>query len=141
MSAPRIYNARNVSLTIAAIQITEGLVNVEIAPKEQWIWKQGIRDGCWSSKFDPMVEITVTLLNSSVHNTQFSKLHGVDSNSNGGAGIGILSLIDNGGATVIVSNYCRIQKAPNWKIQEEAFEAPWIFHALIPPEFYQVGGN
>ena len=141
-----VWAVEEVTIVIAGINIEHGTPEGGIltaAPEPQFSALRDVRGNVARSRTNnPIVPFELKLFNWSRHNQELSLLLAGDTLSNAGAGIGVLAVNDNQGATIFAATNCWVTQAPtDWGLSEEAFEVTWNLTAVIPPEFLIFGGN
>jgi hypothetical protein len=141
-----VYNSNSVALMVAAIPILDGRADpfVKIT-KEKAFFKtiQGI-DGhvCRCKLNGRLYSVEVNLLGSSRENVLLSALAALDSNTEGGAGIGAFLLKDLQGSSIMAAGTCWLEKPPDYELGETPSESlTWTFAVVSDPMKMIIGGQ
>jgi len=140
------YDSNAVTLIACAIPVTDGRATKGFVKIKKPADEYGTSEGCDGSVTrwhvgSRLVEMEVTLMDASLHNQQFSALLAVDTLSTNGAGVGIMLLKDNSGATLYTSDRCWISKRPETAKGRESGERTWTFQFVANNAQMIDGGN
>jgi hypothetical protein len=141
----KVYDDAAVSLVICAIPIEDGLGSPFVkvmAVDDDFDWEAGI-DGevCLYNKHNTRFIAEVTLKGFSSHNAQLAAVHGVNTASSSGAGVGVFLLRDNNGSTIMAADKCCIQRVPDKGFGEKPEDVTWRCMIVASPQSMIVGGN
>lgn len=139
-----IHEARNVTLVVMAIPITDGLPKdsfVKITSPEAYGTTQGLDGNVIRHRInDRIYVVELTLMASSEHNVQLAALHGIDATAFGGAGVGAFFLKDNSGTTLLAGEQCWIAQGPEIDYAEEPKDRVWTLNVVADPHTMIAGG-
>jgi hypothetical protein len=79
---------------------------------------------------NPLLKITLTLMQSSDSNPVLSAIHELDKKTPGGTGVAPFLLRDRQGTSIFQGRFSRIMKAPDVELDREATPREWVFAAI-----------
>lgn len=126
----KVYDANEVTLSIAGLLIDAGFADGEFCRIEQesddFVDVVGTDGEVTRSKTnDRRATVTVLLMQSSLGNSLLSALNNIDLAAGNGAGIGPLLIQDNQGTTIYTGDACWVSKPPNVSFDRAATAREW----------------
>jgi len=140
----RVYDANEVSVSVAGIPIDSGYDDGEFCRIEQeaddFVDKAGTDGEVTRSKTnDRRATITLLLMQSSLGNALLSGLNNIDRLAGNGAGVGPLLVRDRQGTSLYAAAECWISRPPNVSFDREPTAREWTLRCAVLERFD--GGN
>src|SRR5690606_34324585 len=137
MSRTTYYDSDNVTLIVAGIPIEDGRAEefVTVEPEEDAFADEPSADGhvVRYATHNRRYKVSVKLKRSSMHNQQLHALHTADVLAPNGAGVGVFTLKDGNGATLMASDQCWIVKAPPVTFGKAVGDVEWLIRVVASP--------
>jgi hypothetical protein len=137
------YNIKNCQLTVGGLPVKEGLVSFGVAPVGARFASDAGADGMvtrWDTN-DPRHTCTLILKGGSKENQVLSAIHAADIATFNGAGVVLLSFVDEQGASIMLGN-AWITGMPEKVFAASPGDVSWAFEAVFDsPLNFVIGGN
>jgi len=141
-----VYDSEAVTLSVCGIAINDMRVVDEFVSIDQEgdaFEDEAAADGgvIRFATHETRYTATIKLKGASAENPKLAALHGLDTNSLNGAGIGAFLLKDTNGSTIYSSPTCWIAKAPTKGFGKNTGDVEWKIRLVARPSNMLAGGN